>query len=1217
MKKDQLRVSIDRGGTFTDVYAEFSGCFFQEKLLSNDPDHYDDAALEGLRRICSRVDLNPSPGFSLEPGNFEWIRMGTTLATNAILESKVEPVLLVITHGLKDLLQIGDQSRPNLFDLKIPPLKAFYQDVLEVNERVLPTREGFRILHPPDLERIRSDLSKAYQRGMRALAIVLMHGYEFKDHEILVRDLARSLGFKQISVSHEIMPSIRILERGNITVLDACLSPLIRDYVQGFQLGFKTPFPQKNLLFMQSHGGLCKSDEFKGSNSLLSGPAGGILGYARSFYRKKPLIGFDMGGTSTDVSRFDGKLNLSLNHRLHHLPVKTPQLDILTVAAGGGSRLLYRHGLLQVGPESSGAHPGPLCYRKNGFLSLTDANVFLGRIQPDYFPKIFGPDHLDPLDLEATKTGFFKLTEKINHDLAQEGKKTLTPEEVALGFIEVANESMIKPIREISIARGFDPKDHDLACFGGAGGQHGCAIARNLGISTVHIHRHAGILSAIGLHHANPSRQVYRSAQLELTEATKPKLDAYFRELIRSQSSKEPELSDIEKFLHLRFEGTQTALMIPYVKGQDPGQEFLEQHRKLFGFSLGKLRIQVDEIRVDFTQKTGDVQRPEIKKSTEPPSPMDSRPCYFDQGWLDTPIYALDSLYAKDQIEGPALIISQDSTLLIEPKCHATISALGDLEIRVLTLDKKLNRTHPENPISLSIFQNRFMSLAEQMGRVLQKTATSTNIQERLDFSCALFDRQGNLVSNAPHIPVHLGSMSTCVKKALELYPPGPGSGSLNPGDVLISNLPSQGGTHLPDITLISPFFREGKLLAWVASRGHHADIGGMSPGSMPSAATNLDEEGVQLPMAKIMENGVFSEEKVILSLRNAGARRIEDNLADLKAQIGANQHGLNQLNELMQTLGQTEIVAAMQSIQDISERAVQSFLRGLGKSRLEAQDQMDDGSQLHLEIRIDAKQGSAVFDFSGTARESESNTNAPPAVTTSCLIYCLRCLVQDELPLNEGFLRPIQLKLEPGSLLNPSANKAVAAGNVTTSQRVVDLVFKAFNFCAASQGCMNNLAFGNESFGYYETLGGGAGAGPDYSGASGVHTHMTNTRITDPEILEKRYPVHLKQFSIREHSGGAGKFKGGNGLIREFEFLEKVEVELLTERRKSAPFGMHGGLPGKPGTNWVCRKSETMQGDSESDWKPLPGRYRLDMDCGDRIRIESPGGGGYGKARV
>jgi 5-oxoprolinase (ATP-hydrolysing) len=1212
-----MKISIDRGGTFTDIYVEISGRFFQEKLLSNDPDHYDDAALEGLKRVLSKIHPELPPNSPLNTQAVQWIRMGTTLATNALLENKVEPVLLLITQGFNDLLKIGDQSRPQLFNLNIPPLKSFYQSVLGVNERVLPTPNGFKVLQAPDGAEIEASLRHAYGQGMRAVAVVLMHGYEFTEHEVLIGKLAKSIGFEQVSLSHEVMPSIKILERGNITVLDACLSPLIHSYVTRFQKGFTSNLPENKLFFMQSHGGLCKAKEFRGANSLLSGPAGGILGYGHSFYQGTPLIGFDMGGTSTDVSRFAGELEITLEHRLHHLPLRIPQLDIQTVAAGGGSRLFYRHGLFQVGPESSGAHPGPLCYRKNGFLSLTDANVFLGRIQAHLFPRIFGADHSQPLDFEASRNGFLRLTEKINRDQKQQRKPLLTAEQVAIGFVDVANETMMKPIREISVSRGFDPKDHALVCFGGAGGQHGCAIARILGIETLFIHRHAGILSAVGLHLANQSKQVYHPACFEFSQESKSRVDALFQRIIESKTAEAPELSKISKWTNLRFEGTKTPLMIPYIENLDSISAFLDQYQKLFGFILENRRILVDEIRVDFAQNEGETERPRLKKTTGKPTSLDSKPCYFESGWQKTPIYDLDSLRAGDRLTGPALVISADSTLLIEPEFQAKVSTYGDIKIQVPKNLEGEDRSVHEDPVKLSIFQNRFMSLAEQMGQMLQKTASSTNIQERLDFSCALFDHSGNLVANAPHIPVHLGSMSTCIKKALESYPAGQKPENLCDSDVLISNLPSQGGTHLPDITLISPYFRDGKLLALVASRGHHADIGGISPGSMPSSSTTLEQEGVQIPVMKLVKDGKFQEKMISQILASAGARKIEENLADLKAQIAANQQGLTQLDELMQALSKTTALEAMTSIQKISEVAVQNFLKAAPKNHLQAQDQMDDGSLLCLEIKIDSTNGSAIFDFAGTAKENEGNLNAPLAVTTACIMYCLRCLVQEELPLNEGFLRPIKIAIEPGSLLNPSPEKAIAAGNVTTSQRIVDLIFKAFKFCGASQGCMNSLSFGNASFGYYETLGGGAGAGSNYHGASAVHTHMTNTKITDPEILETRYPVQVCEFSIRHGSGGDGRLRGGNGLIREFEFLEDLRVELLTERRATTPFGMQGGQSGKPGKNWVCKQSETLPTQPKSSWKSLPGRCSLNMKAGDKIRIETPGGGGFGDGVV
>ena len=1222
--------AIDRGGTFTDVYASRGNLVYTEKLLSSDPDNYADAPFEGIRRILQRINKHPIAPENLPTDQIGAIRMGTTVATNALLERRGTPCALVINRGFGDLLRIGYQNRPDLFALEIIRPPQIYRQIIEIDERVRPlhqddptepdrTRTGisgelYRIIAAPDPVQIRSLLQQVFATGIRSLAVVLMHGYSFPDHELLVGSIARDIGFSHISLSHQIMPRIRIVGRGDTACVDAYLTPHIRTYIDGFSAGLPITFP---LYFMQSDGGLTGADSFRGSNAILSGPAGGVVGYVMTTYEqmgRRPVIGFDMGGTSTDVSRYGGAFELVHQTETAGIRVQAPQLDIRTVAAGGGSRLFYRNSLFVVGPDSSGAHPGPVCYRKNGHLSVTDANLLLGRLQAAYFPRIFGPGENLPLDREAVECAFDKLAREINCDPTNYRRQDISPEEVALGFLEVANEVMVRPIREISVMRGFTSRDHVLACFGGAGGQHAVAIARKLGISTVFIHRNAGILSAVGIAAADvvidrqkpagavPLRTNLARLQLRLDDLAA----AAEQELLARGYA--PEAMAMNRYLNLRYQGTNTAFMIELREEDDFFQAFSARHQREFGFDLQNRLLLADDIRVRATASLSS-RLAEISIKHEPGLPRETVRCYFAEGWRQTPVYLLTDLGAGQRIEGPALIIQDTSTVLLEPASRAEITGNGDIVIRLREISPPASNTEAD-PIRLAVFSNRFMSIAEQMGRVLQKTALSTNIKERLDFSCAVFDEHGDLVANAPHVPVHLGAMGEAVKKQIALT-----GGSLKQGDVLLSNHPAAGGSHLPDITIITPVWKNGVIRFFVASRGHHSDIGGISPGSMPPFSRNLDDEGLHVRSFTIVREGVFQEEllqKLLLSPANP-VRSPQTIIADLKAQVAANQRGIRLLEDLMEKAGEEVVLAYMRHIQHNAEHAVRSMLRGIAASRgleqgavLFAEDMLDDGSLIRLALSIDSRTGGALFDFSGTGPEVAGNLNAPPAVTQSAILYCLRCLIREDIPLNQGCLNPVEIILPPGCLLNPSDKAAVVGGNVLTSQRIVDVIFKALQAVAASQGCMNNLAFGNTSFGYYETIGGGSGAGPGWHGCSGVHTHMTNTRITDPEILEQRYPLMLREFSLRRGSGGRGKFNGGDGLVRDIEFLSPLNVSILSERRVFAPYGLNGGEPGEKGIN--------LHISAQGMIRDLGGKNELSVLPGERIRILSPGGGGFGR---
>ncbi len=1224
-----FRFAIDRGGTFTDVYAEVPGepGFRVVKLLSEDPDHYPDAPVEGIRRVLEDVLQTPLPQGGFDATAVEAVRMGTTIATNALLERKGVRTALVITRGFGDLLQIGKQNRPNLFDLEIQKPEPLYETVIEVDERIrlVPASEAknnaravqtasgewIEVLQEPDWETLKADLHKLKDQDVQSLAVVLMHGYVFPEHEQRIGEIARGLGFHHVSLSSATLPCIKMVDRGQTTCVDAYLTPHIREYLEGFRSWFQNP--DVELLFMQSDGGLVRADRFKGSNAIVSGPAGGVVGYAATAFDSstpQPVIGFDIGGTSTDVSRFDGQFDWVHENETAGVHLMAPQLNIRTVAAGGGSRLFYRDGMFVVGPESSGAHPGPVCYRKNGPLSLTDANLVLGRLIPDFFPKIFGPGRDQPLDEDASHQAFKTLAASIHQDQKRRGRSEMSLEDMALGFVDVANETMARPIREITLARGHDLRNHVLACFGGAGGQHACAIARKLGIARIHIHRFAGILSAYGMALADVVVEKQEPATGILNSD-----DRVWRDRLRLLEQKAAQELKREgfgedrmerfSFLDLRFEGTDTHIMIPRPQDGDFARAFREAYRREFGFELEERDIVIDGIRVRAVGKTLLPRfhtQPAKEKSTEP---VTVSRCYFAEGWRKTPVYRLDDLGAGETVEGPAILLHDTSTILVEPQCKARITEHGDVVIDVADAAPQKIDTRWD-PVQLALFSNRFMSIAEQMGHTLQRTSVSTNIKERQDFSCAVFDPEGGLVANAPHQPVHLGSMSEAVKAQIQWHREG-----MQEGDVYLSNHPQAGGTHLPDMTVITPVMQGGHPIFFVVSRGHHADIGGIAPGSMPAFSTRLEEEGAAVLSFKLVEDGVFQEEAVsrLLTEGHPGTRALADNVSDLKAQIAANHRGIELLQALVQEYSLPVVHAYMGFIQESAESAVRDLLRQLharhGGAVLSADDSMDDGTPIRMALTIH-EDGSGVIDFSGTGVQVKGNCNAPLAITHSAVLYCLRCLVQRDIPLNQGCLNPMTFVIEEGSILSPGPDAAVAAGNVLTSQRIVDVVLKAFGAAAASQGCMNNFTFGNERFGYYETIGGGAGAGPHWHGASGVHTHMTNTRITDPEVLEKRYPVLLRTFSLRRGSGGAGKYRGGDGLIREIEFLQPLHVTLLSERRVIAPFGLEGGGAGALGINeWIREDGSVVD---------LGGKNEFQAQPGDRIRIQTPGGGGYGK---
>lgn len=1246
------RIAIDRGGTFTDVFAVCPGNkIVTLKLLSSQPSQYSDAPFEAIRRILAADKKDITKDDSV----IETIRMGTTVATNALLEHKGERLAIALTKGFKEIFRIGNQSRENIFELDISDPFLLYEEVIEVDERVVlhqdrceikkdvPLVDGIsndkiEVWKAVDRTKVYADLKRAYDQGIRSLAVALVHSYTFPEHERVVEEIAREIGFEHITVSSKIMPMVRYVPRGTTAITDAYLTPHIRRYIDSFLANFNDNFDQNKLLFMQSDGGLTSIDHFTGCRSILSGPAGGVIGYAltttNDIGSDKPIIGFDMGGTSTDVSRYHGRFDHKFESKTAGVTIQYPQLDISTVAAGGGSRLYFRNGLFVVGPDSSGSFPGPVCYRNNGYLSVTDANLCLGRLCLDYFPKIFGKDKNLSLDKEATMFEFQKMTDQVNRFCKENGRSEMSVEEVALGFIKVANETMCRPIRSITQGKGFDVSNHILACFGGAGGQHACAIARALGIKEVFIHKYAGILSAYGIALADivheemmPCSMVYNGQNL--TEINS-RIDSLVSKCNAALSSKgfSNKNTKFEIYLNMRYDRTDFALMTICEDAPKAGQVvhcdennfrdvFLKQYKREFGFTIADRPIIIDDLRVRGIGFIEDTFLPDSKMvASETNAQASSHTmCFFESlGFVSTPIYLFETLKSGQSMTGPAMIIESNSTILVEPFCTAKVTEHGNILIDVKSASSTSLSTDLD-PIYLSIFSHLFMSIAEQMGRCLQHAAVSTNIKERLDFSCAIFGPSGHLVSNAPHIPVHLGSMGKAVEYQIETL-----GDKIKPGDVYLTNHPCAGGTHLPDLTVITPVFTEQSKspIFFVASRGHHADIGGLTPGSMPSNSTSIFQEGAEFKSFQLVKDNVFNETELIDELKRpgqypncSGTRALNDNLSDIKAQIAANLKGANLVNELIDSYGLSVVQAYMNHIQQNAELEVRDLLKRVAKEKntctLSAEDMMDDGTVIALTIRIDPITGNASFDFTGTGEMTYGNCNAPKSVTYSAIIYCLRCMIGHDIPLNHGCLAPIQVIFPTNSIISPSENAAVVGGNVLTSQRITDVIFKAFECCAASQGCMNNITWGDESHGYYETVAGGAGATAQTNGRAGVHTHMTNTRITDVEILEKRYPVIVQKFTINYQTGGDGAKRGGDGILRELLFRKTLTLSVLTERRVFSPYGLKGGKPGKKGKNLIIYKDGLKVN--------LGSKNTIQVHAGDVFHLSTPGGGGYGSS--
>jgi 5-oxoprolinase (ATP-hydrolysing) len=1168
---------IDRGGTFTDCLGREpgSGRLHVAKVLSSDR-----APLVGIRTILGLAEADPIPPCD--------VRMGTTIATNALLERKGASTALVVTRGFRDLLEIGTQARPHIFDLEIRKPSVLHRAVVEVDARADP--EG-RILARPDAAALRRELRALADAGIRSVAVLVMHAYRAPELERQIGDLATEAGLDFVALSHEVASEIGMVARGDTTAVDAYLTPLIRDYV-GTLLD---ELPGSTLRIMQSSGGLTDARRFRGPHAILSGPAGGVVAYAhiaRSAGVER-AIGFDMGGTSTDVSRFDGEFERVYETETAGVRIRAPMMAIHTVAAGGGSLCRYDGYRFTVGPESAGAVPGPLCYGHPEAceLTVTDVNLALGRLLPDRFPF--------PLDARRVERALRALADRLRDQCISR-----SVEEVAAGFVEIADANMAEAIRKVSVARGYDVREYTLVVFGGAGGQHACAIARRLGVRSILFHPFAGVLSAYGMGLADVSwhgeadlgRRTLDEGIDAVAEPAFRELEARGRRVLEDEGFP-PERIDVVRRLDLRYRGTETALTLAEEPERERRRAFEAAHRQAFGYARPGHPIEVVVARSEVIGRHHPPEEPRVEGAPRGAGePRTTRLWVEGKFEESVPVFQREELRPGERLAGPALVLESTGTILVAPGFELRMDDCG----RILLEDRAGRPQHEEvsaavDPVQLEIFNNLFMSIAEQMGTILRRTAFSTNIRERLDFSCAVFDRDAGLVANAPHIPVHLGAMGESVRAVLEAHP------HPEPGDVFVTNDPAAGGSHLPDVTVITPVFdAAGALRFFTASRGHHADIGGITPGSMPPFSRTLEQEGVVLRSLRIVRAGRFDEERLLDLLRSAPypARSPRDNLADLEAAIAANRTGERLLQELVERYGTETVLAYMQHVQDNATAKVADAIAGLADGEHRFEDALDDGTPICVSLRVSGSR--MAIDFEGTGPQVEGNLNAPRAVTVAAVIYVLRSLVGESIPLNSGCLRPVEISIPPGSVLAPDPERGVAGGNVETSQRVVDVLLGAVGRVAASQGTMNNVTFGDSSFGYYETVGGGAGAGEGFDGAAGVHTHMTNTRITDPEVLEARFPVRLHAFSLRTGSGGRGRWRGGDGLVREIEFLRPMRVSVLSERRARAPFGLAGGEPGAPGHNRV-------------NGRDLDGKFSVDVQAGDRLRLETPGGGGFG----
>ncbi len=1216
---------IDRGGTFTDIVArDPEGRLTATKMLSEDRAEFRDAAVAGIRRL-----MGLKPGEWIPTERVATVKMGTTVATNALLERKGDRVLLLTTKGFRDALRIGYQARPDIFARRIVKPAMLYEAAVEVSERV---RADGTVEAAPDLQAVRADLEAAWEAGIRAVAIVFMHAWAWPEHERQVAVLARRMGFPQVSASHEISPLIKLVGRGDTTVVDAYLSPLLRRYVLKVAHELGSPATQQattaptkarnlarpRLMFMQSSGGLTAADLFQGKDAILSGPAGGVVAAVESARKAGfgKVIGFDMGGTSTDVSHYDGEYERAFETEVAGVRMRAPMMRINTVAAGGGSVLRYDQGRYQVGPQSAGAQPGPACYRQGGPLAVTDANLMVGKLIPRYFPHIFGAGRDQPLDEGAVRSGFAALTERI-----ADGRG---PEEIADGFLRIAVQNMATAIKKISVERGYDVTEYALNCFGGAGGQHACLVADTLGIRTVLIHPYSGVLSAYGMGladiRATRNRAVMKpvAGGLDLADDER-ELEADAVDELRRQGVADDDIAIVVR-AHLRYQGTDTPLPIGVLEARltEAGRALLAPaamieafetvHRKQFGFVFEDKMIVVESLEVEAVGGGADIAEPEAPLVPDAPEPADRTRFYSEGAWHDAEVHLREGLRPGATVSGAALIIEPHQTIVVEPGWRAEVTARDHIVLR--RVDAQPKRTAigtTVDPVMLEVFNNLFMAIAEQMGVTLQNTAYSVNIKERLDFSCAVFDGEGRLVANAPHMPVHLGSMDRSVETIIRLN-----ERRIRPGDVFALNAPYNGGTHLPDITVCTPVFDEAgeTILFWVASRGHHADVGGTAPGSMTPRATTVEEEGVLIDNFRLVEAGRFREAALVevLTGHRYPVRNVTQNVADLKAQIAANEMGVRELRKMVAHFGLDVVRAYMGHVQDNAAESVRRVLDALHDSEFEVAT--DQGAVIRVKITVDREKREATVDFTGTSPEQKTNFNAPEPVTRAAVLYCFRVMVEDQIPMNAGCLRPINIIIPDGSMLKPRYPAAVVAGNVETSQHVTDCLFGALGVLASAQGTMNNLTFGNARYQYYETICSGApagqfGDGTGFDGADAVHTHMTNSRLTDPEILEYRFPVLLEDFHIREGSGGRGRWSAGGGTERTIRFLEEMDCAILSSHRTIPPHGLAGGAPGALGATRIRRADgsiEMLEGCDQTVLKP-----------GEAVIVTTPTGGGFG----
>jgi 5-oxoprolinase (ATP-hydrolysing) len=1209
---------IDRGGTFTDIVGcAPDGTLHTGKLLSENPSQYPDAAVEGIRRL-----LGLAPGESITAQRVACVKMGTTVATNALLERSGERTVLVITRGFRDALRIATQARPRLFDRRILLPELLYERVIEAAERV--GAQGETIL-PLDESALRAELLRAYADGVRSCAIVFLHAYRYVEHERAAEDIARQIGFTQLSVSHRVSPLMKLVPRGDTTVVDAYLSPILRRYVDRVA----RLMPGVPLFFMQSSGGLTQAHHFQGKDAILSGPAGGIVGMARTAQQAghTKLIGFDMGGTSTDVSHFAGEYERVLDTEVGGVRVRAPMMSIHSIAAGGGSIIRFDGARLRVGPESAGANPGPASYRRAGPLTITDANVLLGRIQPEFFPRVFGPGADESLDAGIVARRFTELAGRMTKATGN----PINPEEAAAGALQIAVGSMANAVKRISVMRGHDVSGYTLQCFGGAGGQHACQVADALGMVRVFIHPLAGVLSAYGMGLAD--QIVIRDAAVEcpldeagLREARllcmRLQADAGAELEAQGLCAAAPGAAALRTLtrVRIRYQGTDTALSTELPMQSPPAEAvaairnaFEHSYRRRFAFLMPNQRLVIESVSVECIAPGADAPA-DTAFPTGPAARYEATAdaalrmyCLADEepaGWRDARLFRVETLRAGAHIDGPAILAERNATTVLEPGWQASVTAAGSIELqRIRPRAVRRAAGTQVDPVMLELFNNVFMNIAEQMGLRLQNTAYSVNIKERLDFSCALFDAEGSLIANAPHMPVHLGSMSESIRSVIARNP------EMQSGDVYVLNDPYHGGTHLPDVTVVTPVYLaegEARPSFFVASRGHHADIGGTTPGSMPPFSASIDEEGVLIDNFKLIDRGTLRE-AALRDLLGTGAhpsRNPGQNLADLRAQVAANEKGALELKSTIAQHGRDTVLAYMRHVQDNAEESVRRVITALEDGEFTLP--LDNGAEIHVSVRVDARERSASIDFSGTSPQLTNNFNAPRAITTAAVLYVFRTLVNDDIPLNAGCLKPLRIILPEGCMLNPRSPAAVVAGNVETSTCVTNALFGALGAMAASQCTMNNFTFGNAQYQYYETIAGGSGAGPEFAGTSVVQTHMTNSRLTDPEVLEFRFPVRLESYEIRAGSGGAGRWRGGDGGVRRIRFLEAMSASILSNGRRHGAFGLDGGEPGAVGENWIERADGRIE--------RLEHLAEVLMRPGDMFVIATPGGGGYGR---